>query len=299
MVRNLTKPQQWKLSIHKHNVIGIFYPKSNWLKLHFILWGRIKKKIVKLLALTCKRTIKTLFFLWTGFICTRKPALMQQSASLLNSPSSWPSSPCSGQSQTCWLSAKNQRKKSGKWDMFHHNIGRETTDVRHSRCITHNDDNDQTNVLRCYIILTRDVDFTFFLASIFLAQLLCSHFWLTSAFSQALLTNFWRALWTIKYRQCRYRILIPNNKRQVTLTLRRRVPWLFWKYSIRGGFTYMHVYSTTCTQIRLRPKHWFANPHNSRNANIVSRAFYYLKTLWFTPTRVKCICKYRRKIVCN
>lgn len=36
--------------------------------------------------------------------------------------------------------------------------------------------------------------FTFCLASIFLAQLLCAHFSLTSAFSQALLTYFWRAL---------------------------------------------------------------------------------------------------------
>lgn len=37
---------------------------------------------------------------------------------------------------------------------------------------------------------------TFCLASIFLAQLLASHFWLISAFSHARLTNFWRALWT-------------------------------------------------------------------------------------------------------
>lgn len=36
--------------------------------------------------------------------------------------------------------------------------------------------------------------FTFCLASIFLAQLLCAHLVLTSAFSQALLTYFWRAL---------------------------------------------------------------------------------------------------------
>lgn len=41
---------------------------------------------------------------------------------------------------------------------------------------------------------------TFFLASIFLAQLVCSHFSLTWAFSQAFLTNFWRALWTKVYK---------------------------------------------------------------------------------------------------